>query len=474
MTTTLADLLQTQTVEEIFQILLATYQAYGFPVSSWQVGGVERTRLMATATAVHDLTSNYQPGITAGGFVDLAPGTGWMPLLASEMYNLEQELATFTIGNIVLTSASGVGTQIIPAGRIIVTFAATGNRYISNAQIIIPAGPGTVTGSFTAEFAGAGYNDPSNSGSLSLVTVLPGVTLTNPAGNYGDVVLVGAGTGALTLGGSPVGTHLVVVRIDATGQSGAASWSTSLDGSPYVSQGAVASVTNLGGTGINITLANGAYNPSFVIGDQYTFETPGSWITSTGSDIEADSALSQRCKDRWSTLANVGTASLYDLLARSTPSVGSQVTQVVVVPDANINNKLNIVIAGPGGVLPAGVVSDVQTYIGARVPITVDPVVSTPSTLNVTFAGTITCPASLLTTIQGAVQTAMTNYNNSIEINGTVRISAIIDRIMNITGVVDVDSVTINTVAANLTLGSSTSYIIPSLQTLGFLYVTTA
>jgi hypothetical protein len=45
--TALADLLVTQSVSQIFNTLLGVYQANGFPVTAWQVGGVERTRLMA-------------------------------------------------------------------------------------------------------------------------------------------------------------------------------------------------------------------------------------------------------------------------------------------------------------------------------------------------------------------------------------------------------------------------------------------
>ncbi len=80
-TPTLAELLATKTVQEVFDTLLAVYQSAGFPTQSWQDGGTELTRLQAIATGVHDLASNYQPGIAAGGFTDLAPNTGWMPLL---------------------------------------------------------------------------------------------------------------------------------------------------------------------------------------------------------------------------------------------------------------------------------------------------------------------------------------------------------------------------------------------------------
>lgn len=472
MAATLAQLLAPPTVQQIFQVLLATYQANGFPTQSWQALGSERTRLMAMATAIYDFGSNYIPAYTAGGFVDYAPGTGWMPLLALEMYNLPQNLATATVGNITLTSVAGSGGATYAAGQLIAVFAASGNRYINSAPVIVPAGPGSVVGVFTAERVGASYNDASNSGSLSLATPIPGVTPTNPAGNYGTQSHVGAGTGTLTLGGTPVGPHQVVVRIDSTGQSGVASWSYSLDGAAYSTSATTTPLVNIGGVGINITLVNGASNPSFIIGDTYTFNAPGTWITTQGSDLETDTNLATRCRARWSTLSSIGTTQLYQLLATSTPTVGSQVTQVIVQPDANINNKLNIVIAGPGGVLPAGVVTAVQSFIGSRVPITVNPVVLSPTPLNITLAGTITCSASLIVSVQAAVQTAMTNYLAAVPINGTIRLSTITELIMQIAGVIDVSGVTINAAAANLTLGSTTTFIIPSLQPLTFAYVT--
>lgn len=472
MTTTLAQLLNPMTVQQVFQGLLGVYQANGFPVDSWQVGGVERTRLMAMATELMDLSANYIPGITSGGFVDLAVNTNWMPLLADQEYNLEQNPATFTVGNITLTAASGSGPYSFAAGDLIAVFANSGNRYINTGS-----GTLTLSGSlvvpFRAEFAGAKYIDSSNQGALiSLVTPLPGVTLNNPAGTYGSVSHVGAGTGTLSLSGSPVGPHQVVIRIDSSGQSGSAAWSYSLDGASFVSVGASGSQSNLGGTGIDVTLVNSAANPSFVLRDTYTFNTPGSWITSQGADAETFQALATRCKNRWSTLANVGVTQLYQLLATSTPGVGAQVTQVIVQPDTNINNKLNIVIAGPGGVLPSATVSAVQSFISARVPITVNPFVISPTPVNVSFGGTITCQASLLTAIQGAISTAITDYVAETPINGTLRIASLIELIMEVTGVIDAADITINGTSANFVLGSSTTFEIAEIETIGFDYVT--
>lgn len=474
MAAALASLLPSQTVQQLYTSLLGYYTAAGFPVTSWQVGGVERTRLFAFATVLQNTIASYIPGITAGGFVDYAPGTGWMALLAAQMYNLTQNAATYTVGTITLTAAAGVATQTYTAGQLKITFPASGRSYLNQGTIVIPVGPGSVSGSFVAENPGSAYNDPSNVTGILLTTTIPGVTITNVAFAYSTVVQTGSGTGTIGIGGSPIGAHQIIVRIDSSGQSGVATWSYSLDGAAYISAGNAASLTNIASLGINVTLVNGAGSPSFILGDTLTASSPGSWITSQGSDLEADTALATRCKARWATLANVGVSQLYQLLATSTPTVGSQVTQVIVQPDANINNKLLIVVAGAAGVLPAGTITTIQSYVSSRTPITVSPVVMSPTTLGITLAGTITCYVSQLANVQNLIQTAMTAYSNSVPINGTYRLSAIIEQIMLQSGVVDVSGVTINAAAANLTLGSSTTYVLGLLNALTFTYATVA
>lgn len=466
----LADLLVAQTQAQLFEIGLGVYQAEGFPVQSWQPGGVERTRLMAFTSALASALAQYVPTYTGAGFLDYATGA-WLQLTALELYNIVYNKASFTQGSIVLTAASGVGAATYLAGQLIAVFGASGRRYINSASVSVPSGPGTVTGTFQAEFAGAAYNDPSNSGAITLATPIPGVSLTNPAGDFTSVAHIGAGTGSITPSGSPTAPHQVVITINSTGAAGLASWSYSIDGAPSVSAGAVASATNIGGTLIDVTLADGASGTSFVSGDTYTFQAPGSWITQQGSDVESDLALANRCRNRWASLSPIPTPGLYELLATSTPDVGSQVTQVIVLPDQNINNKVNIIVAGPAGILPPATIALIQTYITPKSRGTDNPVVASPSSLNVTLAGTITCAASTLTAVQNAVQVAMTNYSDSVGTNGTYRIAAIIDGIMN-AGAVDATGITINGVAANLVLGSSTTFVLGSLQPLAFSYST--
>jgi Baseplate J-like protein len=479
--TSLATLLTEQTPEQIFAQLLAYYTANNFPTTSWQTGGVERTRLMAISTVLSDISTNYVPTITSGGFLSLAAALtdpSWLQLLAAQNFSVDFNPAMFTVGQIVLsTVASGAGPYTVNDGDLIATFAQTGNRYISNGNgtQTIPMG-GSKTLFFVAEFAGAQYNDASNQTSplITLVTSLPGVILSNSGGAYTPVSHIGSGTGTITPSGSPP-SHQVRININTSGTATTAIVSYSLDGSPYVTLTGPGPTYSIGVTGITFTLANGTGSPSFIENDSYLFNSPGSWIDTPGSNVETNASLEARCQARWSSLSPIPVTNLYYLLATSTPNVGSQVTQVIVVPDAVINSKVNIVIAGPAGALQPAVISAVQQYVSAHAPITVYPVVVSPSTQSIAISANITVQASQLIAAQNAIATALINYIDAVGINGTIRINSIVELIMQVQGVIDVTygSATINGSAANLTLGNSTTFVIPSQPDLTGLAYTT-
>jgi hypothetical protein len=459
--TMLADVITLKTQEEWFAILLASAQSAGFPVQSWQDGGVEKTRLLAMSAGLASL-GNYLPAIAGGTLLDYSPNfPGWTPLTAQQIYNITQNPSTSTLGVLRATNAS---TQPYPftAGSLKFTFSSSGRSYLSVGSGTIPAS-GFLDVPVIAENAGAVYLEANNTAGITLTTPLPGVTITNPpTSNFTAPTHGGSGTGVVTPSGSPALQHSVVVNILSTGQVGVTTWSTSLDGAAFVNQGTASSVVNLGGSGITITLSNGAVNPSFVVGDSYNFSCPGSWITSQGSDIESDFAEAERCRNRWSDLSNIPTPNLYELLAQSTPSVGSQVTGVTVIPDPFINNKVNVIVSGPGGVLPSPTITAIQSFITPRRRGCDNPVVVSPSTLGITIAFSYTVPFSQAAAADAAIRTAINNYIAGIPVNGTIRIAAIIDLVMNTSGVVDCSSVTINGVAANLTLGGVGVYVLPA------------
>ncbi|HTL34343.1 MAG TPA: hypothetical protein VL326_14550 [Kofleriaceae bacterium] len=83
---------------------------------------------------------------------------------------------------------------------------------------------------------------------------------------------VGTSTGTLRLGGVPLDDHDVTVRIDTGGQAGTATWSVSIDGGGWRSQGAspMAAIVPAGGGTLEIALVD-ATAPSFVAGDTFAF-----------------------------------------------------------------------------------------------------------------------------------------------------------------------------------------------------------
>lgn len=488
-TLTLAQLLTVQDAQTIYQTLLGVYASFGFPVTSWQDGETEKTRLLAVATALADISGNYNPQVAAGGFIDFSTGQ-WLRLKAQEDYNIPYNAATVTVGQITITQTSAIASsQTITPGKMTAVFI-SGNRYFLTGFIV--GGSFTVTpqtlafgsplvGVFAASSPGAAFNDPSNS-TISSSTPLPGVVLTNPSTNFSAVGHTGSGTGSVTPSGTPVGSHSVIVIIGATSAGNPATVSYELDGGAAVSLGAVSSVSNLAGTGINFTFVPGGSGTSWVNNDTYSFSTPASWITSQGSDDEKDPVLAQRCRDRWASLANIPTGGLYQLLAQSTPGIGSQVTQCLPVVDAVINNKINIVVAGPGGVLPPPTIAIIQAYIAPWARGTDNPVVQSPTTTPITIAATITGSARQLAAIQAGSAAAINNYIASLSINPTIKLSVIDSSIVpnpvtgvgGIPGVTDISGVTINGVAENLVLGGPGVFVLPAYPpTLNLSYVTT-
>jgi hypothetical protein len=105
------------------------------------------------------------------------------------------------------------------------------------------------------------------------------------------------------------------------------------------------------------------------------------------------------------------------------------------------------------------------------VPITDLPLVVSPSVLDITLGATVTATAAQLLAAEVLINTAMTNYIQSVGINGTIRIASIIELVMEVVGVVDISNVTINGGTTNLTLGSTVAFVVPSLQPLAFGYI---
>ena len=458
-TPAISDLLTPWTVDQVRALLLATLQAQpgGLIVTDWNSGGWERSIVELDAVALQDLATNLVPIIAASGFLDLALlyAPSWVPLIVQEVYGLSPNPAIATLGTMVLSCAASAGPYTFSPGQLW-ALGLGGNRYFNTTGGTLPSG-GTLALQWQAETAAASYNDSYNT-VTQLLTQFAGVTINNPPSTYSTPVLVGLGTGTIAASGTPVGPRSVNVRIDSAGQAGVATWSYSVDGGSYVSAGAAASAVV--GYGITVTLSNGSISPSFIKDDVYTFTAPGGWVTQQGTDVESNTSLVARAKNRWPSLATltgpsgapvIGSPTLgfYDLLARQ---ASSQVTQTLVVTDGTVNNRINIYIAGPAGQLPNAVVNQVQGYLNGKSFLTDKPVVASTVNRPVAYTATVTVAAAQLAAAQSALAAALTTYTNNSGLNPLLVVAEVIDRAMEIPGVGNITGVAINGVAADLQL----------------------
>ncbi len=244
-----------------------------------------------------------------------------------------------------------------------------------------------------------------------LTTPLPGVSCSNYGPEFSPAVLLGTSTGSVTpsrtvAGTPPTAVASVTIRIDAAGQvnPGTCSWSYSLNGAAFSSAGNV--LSHSVGNGTTVTIANGSINPSFQLGDTFTFTTPGTWITQQGTDAESDANYRLRCKGRWPSLSLVPTNTLYQAWALS---ASTQVKSALVETDGTIVNQVNVTVAGQNGAVAAGVVNAVLAYINQRAPLTDLPTVASVVNTTLPIAATIfyrasSSQANLLTAVTAALQ----------------------------------------------------------------------
>lgn len=465
----LSQLLPTQTLDSIRAKVLGKLQSQGLPTTDWSATGYERAIVEMVALALQDLVVNGLPQAVGGGFVDYATGD-WLTFNSAERFNNPRNVATYTQGTILLTNATG--SPIILSQSQLGFLFPSENVYqgpVPNAVTglgptwTVPAN-GTLSITVQSESpnhsVATGPNDTapivnyvdSSNQTITLTTSVAGLSATNPAPLYSTVTQTGVGSGVVTTIGTPSGTHNLTIRIDTSGQvGGSLVYSYSLDGGAYATGLVASSQTNIGGFGIGFSLANGAGTPSFTAGTFYGFSCPGTWITQQGTDQETDPALASRDKARWPSLATLAaipgspTLAFYDLLARQ---ASSQVTQTLIQTDTTINNKVNIYVAGQGGVLPGSVLATIQAYLNNFAMLTDSPVALSPTPLTITLGGlTITVKQASLASAQAALQSALQTYFASLGINasttsGTIRHARIIQIIEDIFGVVDVSDTT--------------------------------
>lgn len=166
----------------------------------------------------------------------------------------------------------------------------------------------------------------------------------------------------------------------------------------------------------------------------------GTWVTSQGTDDEADPALALRCQNRWPSLSTGATRAVYLLWATSAEAAAAHavtVTRATADPDVAIPGQVNVFLASTGGPAGAGAVADVLAYMNARIDLLTSVNVAPAAGLPYTANWTVTVKAAFLAAAQAAVAANVAAYINSIPIAGTLYEAGVIEQIMTPAGVID-------------------------------------
>lgn len=182
----LAELLKAKSRDEVLQLVLAEMAdpRHAFPLTDVGVGSVWRTIVEGDVQALADLYA-FLPALARSGFADLASGD-WLDLHAQSFYQLERKPSVFAEHTITLTAQSGFGPYDIPVNQLWV-LAQPDKRFVNTTGGILLSGS-SLSLRVRAESPGSEYN-VAEGAINSLITALPGVTVTNGAGS---LVIAGA------------------------------------------------------------------------------------------------------------------------------------------------------------------------------------------------------------------------------------------------------------------------------------------
>jgi hypothetical protein len=173
---TFEQLINAPTTEDVTQSIYDALVAMGVTTTNWKPGAVVRTMIAACAIVLAGLAQLIVL-VNRGGFLSLSEGI-WKRLVAKYSYGVDYLEATFAIGTLHITNASG-GIYNFAAGEYTVENSETGVRYVNQDAISIAAG--AVDYAITIQALEIGAVGSALPGQISkTVTTLPGVTVTNP------------------------------------------------------------------------------------------------------------------------------------------------------------------------------------------------------------------------------------------------------------------------------------------------------
>lgn len=181
------DLVTPVTADDVLASMLSVASSLGLSTTSWQSGQPSHTILRIMASAIAS-TLSIVSTITRGGLLDYAAsvtpegGPGWLDVLVESGWSDTRRAATYATTDVTLTTSAACPGGTYAPGAFHVSRGSIG--YSNAATLIVPAGAGSVTGSFRADVAGS--SGSSGVGTITtVVTTIVGVTCTNSAAALG-------------------------------------------------------------------------------------------------------------------------------------------------------------------------------------------------------------------------------------------------------------------------------------------------
>ena len=181
------DLITPVTADEVLSSILSVASTLGLSTTSWQSGQPSRAILEILSSAIAS-TLSITSTITRGGLLTLAAsvtpegGPGWLDALVESGWSTTRRAATYATCDATLTTSATCPGGVYAAGTFHIARGSIG--YSNVASITVPAGAGSVSGSFVADVAGA--SGSSGVGTITtVVTTIVGVTVSNSTAAVG-------------------------------------------------------------------------------------------------------------------------------------------------------------------------------------------------------------------------------------------------------------------------------------------------
>ena len=180
-------------------------------------------------------------------------------------------------------------------------------------------------------------------------------------------------------------------------------------------------------------------------------------VTTSGADIETDTALKVRCRARWPALGFGTPNDAYKLWALT---ADSSITQALVMVDPTTPGNVLVYLAGAGLPATAPAVANANAYIQPRVPLAVTAVVAAAVAFPVSIVATINVKAAYLASATlGCAKNLSAFFNGGttvlgevlagVPIGGSIYLSQLLELLQEVPGVRDV---TLTSPVANIVL----------------------